>query len=181
MVGPPPPLRTGPVMVSAPTLETLEIFVLAVFPRNTFPIVTALIPSVEKFIQVCPVVGTITATSFSGALNDALSGNATNLSGNPAISVSSINLNGGNITNGGAITATTFNGALNGSAVNLSGNPSISVSSINVNGGNISSVGTITASTFSGNLSGNANTATNAGNAITSNNASAAFWNEFLC
>ena len=137
------------------------------------------------------VVGTITATAFNGAL----SGNATtattattagsattagNLTGNPAISVSSINLNAGNITNGGTITATTFNGSLNGnastagSATNLSGNPAISVGSINVNGGNISSVGTITASTFTGSLNGNALTATNANNATNASYATTA-------
>ena len=58
------------------------------------------------------VVGTVKATAFSGPLT----GTATGLSGNPAISVSSINLNGGNITSGGTLTATTFSGGLSGNA-----------------------------------------------------------------
>jgi hypothetical protein len=58
------------------------------------------------------VVGTVKATAFSGPLT----GTATGLSGNPAISVSSINLNGGNLTSGGTLTATTFSGALSGNA-----------------------------------------------------------------
>ncbi len=116
------------------------------------------------------VVGTVKATSFignvSGNITGNISGTATNLSGNPSISVSGINLNSGNITSGGTITATTFSGSLSGSitgtATNLSGNPSISVSGINLNSGNITSAATITATTFSGALSGNSTTATTA-------------------
>jgi hypothetical protein len=122
------------------------------------------------------ISGTITANTFTGNL----SGTATGLTGNPAISVSSI-------TASDYIYASTFTGNLSGTATGLSNNPSISVSSItcisnisaptfigNLSGnatgltGNpaisvssITSRGDISAPTFTGNLSGNATTVTN--------------------
>jgi hypothetical protein len=68
---------------------------------------------------------------------------AQGLTGNPSISVSSINTNNNNINSGnGTITATSFIG----NATGLSGNPNISVNSINTNNNNINAgTGTITA------------------------------------
>lgn len=117
------------------------------------------------------VIGDIEFTNnlyYNGSLTlpNNITGTATNLTGNPSISVSGINLNSGNITNANSITATTFTGSLTGSisgtATNLTGNPSISVSGINLNSGNITNGATITATTFSGALSGNATSATTA-------------------
>jgi hypothetical protein len=60
--------------------------------------------------------------------------NAGGLTGNPSISVSSINTNNNNINAGnGTITAATFSGALSGNATGLSNTPSIIVNAISAN------------------------------------------------
>lgn len=111
---------------------------------------------------------------YNGSLTlpNSITGTSTNLSGNPSISVSGINLNStGNITGANQITATNFygyfNGSCSGTSSGLTGNPSISVSAINMNSGSISSGGTFNCSTLNatninGTLSGNASTSTTA-------------------
>jgi len=106
------------------------------------------------------VIGDIEFTNnlyYNGSLTlpNSITGTATNLSGNPSISVSGINLNStGNITGANQITATNFygyfNGNVSGTSTGLSGNPSVSLSGINLNFGSITNAGSIVATALTG-------------------------------